>query len=142
MVTNSTMAVHTAQKIVDFLNGKGIKAESDFTIRPVKKTLRDCWYVKKLVECGCTDCIHIDLKECGSFLAVTNDCKLMSGHHHMITDAIYAIFLDYVDTEDKDDYPHYHIPMKSYCDEDCEMGMYLVEPFHFMRWIETQEFYN
>lgn len=141
MITNEKMAVNTAKKIVSYLNSKGIKAESEFKYEPIKKCLRYCYYVKKLLECGRTDCVHIDIE--GSFFVVTDDCMLMSGHNAMIVDGLYAIYLDYVDEENKDiNYPHYEIQMKSYCDEGCDNGMFLVNPQKFIDWLESKNLYE
>ena len=141
MVTNETMAVRTAKNLVSFLNKKGVKCSSDFTMRPIRKTLRDCWYVKKLVECGKTDCIHIDLEECGSFIAVTDDCKLMSGFHVMIQDAILCIYVEYVDSDFGYE-PYQLLDIKTYSDEFGDCGMFLIEPDVFKGWVDGLEFYN
>ena len=139
MITNERMAVNTAKRVVDFLNKKGIKATSKFKFKPIRKSLRDCWYVKKLLDTGATDCIHIHLEDCGSFLAVTNDCKLMSGMHVMIQDAIYSIFCEYVDSE-WDNELFWKIPMKRYSDEWGDCGMFLIEPNDFRNWIDSLTF--
>ena len=143
MVTNETMAIRTAKNVVSFLNNKGIKCSSDFVYAPVKKTLRPCWYVKKLVECGATDCIHINL-ECGGFIVITNDCKLMSGMNVMIQDAVYNIFYEYVDSECG--FEPYDsligIDFKTYFDDWGDNGMLILEPNKFTDWVNTLKFYD
>lgn len=143
MVTNETMAVRTAKNLVDFLNRKGVKCSSDFVYSPVKKTLRPCWYVKKLVECGATDCIHIDL-DCGGFIVITNDCKLMSGMNVMIQDAVYNIFYEYVDSECG--FEPYDsligVDFKAYSDDFGDNGMLILEPYNFVKWLNRLKFYD
>ena len=143
-MTNEKMAIRTARNLVKFLNEKGVKCSSDFKMDSVRNILRECWYVKKLCECGCTDCIHIDLVECGGFIAVTNDCKVMSGFNFMILDAITNIFLEYVDGDYG--YEPYETTfgkyIKTYCDEFGDNGMFLLEPSAFVSWVESLNFYE
>lgn len=143
MITNEKMAVRTAKNLVKFLNEKGVKCSSDYRYKPIRKIMRECWYVKKLVECGQTDCIHIDL-ECGSFILITNDCKLMSGFHVMIQDAIYSIYLEYVDSDFS--YEPYDTlrteKTKFYSDMFADNGMFLTEPKTFSKWVGSLEFYS
>jgi len=141
MITNEKMAVNTAKRLVDFLNSKGIKAESDFTLRPVRKTLRECWYVKKLVEYGKTDCIHIGLPDCGGFFAVTDDCKVMSGKNIMICDALECIFCDYIDGE-LDWWVFESINAKFSCDEGGDCGIFFVEPTRLISFLDSLDYYE
>ena len=142
MVTNETMAVRTAKNLVRLLNEKGVKCSSDYEYKPIRKVLRECYYVKKLVECGRTDCIHIDLQDCGSFIAVTDDCKLMSGFHVMIQDAIYSIYLEYVNFDfGYEPYDTIRLGRARLYHDDCgDCGMFLVDPCVFVKWIESLEF--
>lgn len=83
-----------ARHLCDLLNNKGIKAESDFVLRPIDKTLRPSWYVGKLKQCGHTDCIHVGISSeaiLSSFFAVLEDGKIMTGGNCMILDAFAAI---------------------------------------------------
>jgi hypothetical protein len=141
MITNERMAVRTAKNLVKFLNKKGAKCSSDFKYKPIRKVLRDSWYVDKLMDCGQTDCIHIDL-ECGSFLVVTNDCKLMSGQNIMIMDAIYSIFAEYVEGEWDNELFWKIKGIKSYSDEWGDNGMELIEPSKFCEWVSSLKFYS
>lgn len=142
MITNEKMAVRTAKNIVSLLREKGVKCESDFAVRAIDETLRNCWYVNKLKQCGATDCIYINLTECGGFLAVTNDCKLMSGMNCMVQDAIYSILLEYVEVE----YPEISYEyifgrnIKLYSDDWGDNGMFILEPFAFNKWISCHFF--
>ena len=143
MMTNEKMAIRTARNLVKSLNEKGVKCSSDFKMDKVRNILRESWYVKKLCECGCTECIHINL-ECGGFIAVTDDCKLMSGFNVMIHDAISNIFLEYVD-EDYGYEPYettFGKYIKTYCDEFGDNGMFLLEPSAFVSWVESLNFYE
>ena len=143
MITNETMAVRTAKNLVRLLNAKGVKCSSDYEYKPIRKVLRECYYVKKLVECGRTECIHIDL-DCGSFIAVTDDCKLMTGFHVMIQDAIYSIYLEYVGTDfGYEPYDSLRAGRaRLYSDDGGDCGMLIVDPCVFVRWIDTLEFIN
>lgn len=143
MITNEKMAVRTAKNLVKFLNEKGVKCSSDYCYKPIRKIMRECWYVKKLVECGQTDCIHIDL-ECGSFILITNDCKLMSGFNAMIQDAINSIYLEYID-EDCSFEPYDTFRLEKtrfFSDEGGDNGMFLADIKTFIKWIESLEFYS
>ena len=140
---NKTMAICTAKNLVRYLNAKGVKCSSDFVYEPIRKVLRGCWYVYKLLNCGRTDCIHIDL-DCGSFIAITDDCKIMSGFHVMIHDAIESIYLEYVDSECGNE-PYDTLRRgraRFYTDEGGDNGMLLMDPFMFRRWIDSLTFYE
>lgn len=145
MLTNERMAVRTAKSLVAFLESKGIETKTDYAYKPIRKILRECWYVKKLVECGQTECIHIDLPKCGSFLVITNDCKLMTGFHVMINDAIQAIYYEY-DDSDCGHEPYDTVPYKRckyYGDEDWgDCGMTIMEPYVFRNWVDSLTFYD
>ena len=144
MITNEKMAIDTAKRVVSFLNEKGIKAKSDYKFKSVRNTLRDCWYVKKLIETGTKDCIHIDLEECGSFLVVTDDCKLMSGFHIMVQDAIFCIYLEYVDCDfGYEVYDSFRTQKtKFYSDEFGDCGMFITDSNTFLNWVESLSLYN
>ena len=143
-VTAKTMAMRTAKNLVAALRAKGVKCECDYEYKPIRDALRDCWYVKKLVECGRTECIHIGLPDAGSFIVVTNDCKLMTGYHVMIQDAVYCIYLEYVDSEYRYE-PRDTFDIgngRFYHDEGGDCGMLLVDPYVFVNWLNSLDFYE
>lgn len=135
MVSSEKMAVSTAKRVVSVLNQLGIECTSDYAYKPVRKTLRECWYVKKLVECGVQECIYINLGR-GSFLAVTDDCRLMTGMHCMVMDAIQSIVFEYADMDFG--FEHYDALRSSgarFYSDDFDSGMILMEPYAFLDWV-------
>lgn len=141
---SQTMAAQTAMHVMQALKARGVKCTCDYRYGPVRKVLRDCWYVEKLADCGQTDCLVIDLTDAGSFIAVTNDCKLMTGYHVMIQDAIYSIYYEYVES-DVGFEPYDTIRMgrgRFYHDEWGDCGMLLMDPHVFVNWLNSLDFYE
>jgi hypothetical protein len=144
MITNERMAIRTAKSLVAFLESKGIETKTDYAYKPIRKILRECWYVKKLVECGQTECIHIDLPKCSGFIAVTDNCKLMSGNHIMINDAAECIFYEYSTSEDFCLLRFYDTlrqkQQRLYTEDNWgEHGLFLTEPYVFRNWVNSLE---
>lgn len=137
MITNKQICERMAKRLVDFLNSKGIEAKSDFAFKPVREVLRWCYYVQKVKECGHTDCIHVDLPDAGSFIAVLEDGRLMSGFHFMIQDAIYCIGVEYLD--ELADAMEYPVLDKSFCDDFGESGMMIVDFNKFKDWLDSKK---
>lgn len=94
MVKNRQICLRTAIRLVNYLKTKGIATDTDFAIQPIKKILRECFYVRKIKECGFKDCIYVELPDAGSFFAVLEDGRLMTGFHIMKYDAIRSILCD------------------------------------------------
>ena len=92
-MNNFNMMQRTAQVICGALEKMGVKVESDFSPKPIDMILRHSWYVKKAKECGYTHCIHINLDGC--FIAVLDNCDIMSGGNFMVMDAFRSIALDF-----------------------------------------------
>ena len=137
MITNKTIAERTARRLVDYLTSKGIKAESDFRFAPIRKVLRDCYYVEKVLECGHTDCLHVGLPDVGSFFAVLEDGRLMSGCHVMIADAVSSIFLEYVDSDVSQLGDAILTMADQLCHDEDERAMYVVSFDKFKAWLDS-----
>ena len=136
MITNKQICERMAKRLVDYLTSKGIEAKSDFAFKPIRKVLSWCYYVQKVKECGHTDCIHVDLPYAGSFIAVLEDGRLMSGFHLMIQDAIYSIGRDYLeDLADAMEYPTFD---KFICDDTGDFGMSILDFNKFKEWLDSQ----
>ena len=84
-----------AYEVADMLHRIGVKTLSDYKEKPIKTTLRGSWYVRKLLERGHTDCVHIDLDNLCGFIVVTEDGHIMSGSNIMVADAFGCIAQDY-----------------------------------------------
>lgn len=89
------VAIKVAHQLCGYLNGKGIKTESDFVLRPIDRTLRPSWYVDKVKQCGHTDCIYVNVPNVfyniSAFFSVMEDGGIMSGGNVMSIDAFTAI---------------------------------------------------
>ena len=136
MVTNKTIAERIARLSVKYLSTKGIAFKCDYKFMPIKKILRDSWYVKKICEFGHTDCIFIDLPDAGSFFAVLEDGRLMSGMNLMVQDAIWSIYVEYVDSE----FPYDlfdTLRMDSYSDNCGDNGLIVIDLCVFRDWFDS-----
>lgn len=84
------MMRRTAKRVCKILEEKGFKTYiSNTRPLPIRKILRESWYVEKMSQFGIIDVIHIGI--CNGnynlgFLAITNDCKIASGCNAMIND--------------------------------------------------------
>lgn len=81
--------------VCNMLHKMGIKTLSDYREKPIKTTLRGSWYVRKLLEHGHTDCVHIDLDDLRGFIVVTEDGHIMSGSNIMVADAFTCLACDF-----------------------------------------------
>lgn len=92
------MMRRTAKRVCDILEKKGLKTSIfDDRPSPLRKILRESWYVDKMSQFGVSDVIHISVYNGNyhlGFLVITNDCKIASGCNAMINDFFSAVRIE------------------------------------------------
>ena len=86
-MTNKKIATNVAKRLVKYLTSLGCDCKCDYSYKPIRETLRNSWYVKKVLEIGHTDCIFIDVDFDGfgmGFFAVLENGEIMTGENCMI----------------------------------------------------------
>ena len=86
-MTNKEIATKVAKRLVEYLTNLGCECKTNYEYKPIQETLRNSWYVKKVLEIGHTDCIFIDVDHDDfgmGFFAVLEDGTIMTGENIMI----------------------------------------------------------
>ena len=87
MDKNFEKQIQCVKRIVNALRDLGVTVETDYQFDEIDNVLRQSWYVWKVKQLGHTHCCHINLST-GGFIAVLEDCTVMSGANIMILTAI------------------------------------------------------
>ena len=87
MDKNFEKQIWCVKRIVNALRDLGVSVETDYQFGRIENVLRQSWYVWKVKQLGHTHCCHINLST-GGFLAVLEDCTVMSGANIMLSTAI------------------------------------------------------
>ena len=137
-MTQKDMMRRTAKNLIALLKKYDVKAETDYAIKPVNKTLRMSWYVPKMMEMGYTECIFIDITDewVGGFFIITDTCEVVTASNFMIIDAVESLFAWRGEIEDTHSAYHrfkWHGPQES---EDSETGIIATELTQLARAME------
>lgn len=122
----------TMEKVVSHLCGwladRGIMAIASEPAEIEDMLGTRAWYARKIKQMGYTDCIHIDLVDDNSFVAVLDDGTLMAGGSFMEQDGFTELMIE----RDIDIYDIYKF--HTYSDpNDADNWLITCQPYEFYR---------